>query len=387
VTLAALANIASLSVDFVTGFLTVEPVGAQPLAIRGPVGGDFGAVSSAKFNVRASRAEIVVAGATVTIDIGDATSPVPDRVVYLDQNHWVGFARWRAQSPHRNPSFDPFFALLAEATRNGDAVVPLSAAHLTETSRRGGSSRVDLASSMLVLSRGWQLRDASALRRAELRGFFGGSPLVRGDVIGLEPYIALDGIKRPKPLVGFSPELDDLILRLSWATAQAAILVDKDPQPAGTDIAQRWAESFAALAQHIRGNSRAKAHLRPLTRTRFITDLGNDLPAAAAEAGLTPEDFGTWMNDEAERSIAGAPGLARIRELFHLRLASADEKWEANDLYDVTYLSYAAAYCDLVVGEKKTINHLRRIRPQVPAGAVLHHRPDEALPDLKALLS
>jgi hypothetical protein len=171
------------------------------------------------------------------------------------------------------------------------------------------------------------------------------------------------------------PELAGLVQRQVWASVLVSLLVDPEPEGGlGRESATRWAQSFAPLAEHMRSNSKAKAWSRDLTRVRFFSDLGNDLPAAANESGISPEQFGDWLNQDAETSISAAPGLGRLREVLHLRLSNADDKWESNDLNDWLHLSYAAGYCDLVLGEKKTINYLRRSASRVPPGAILHRR-------------
>ena len=71
--------------------------------------------------------------------------------------------------------------------------------------------------------------------------------------------------------------------------------------------------------------------------------------------------------------------LARFRELLHLRVANADDKWEANDLNDILYLCGAAGYADVVVGERKTCNYLLRMTDQVPSGAEVFWKPEQAV--------
>jgi len=126
---------------------------------------------------------------------------------------------------------------------------------------------------------------------------------------------------------------------------------------------------------------------RDLTRTRFITDLGNDLPAAVSASGLSPGEFGTWLEKDAESALSASPGLGRLREVLHLRISNADEKWEANDLNDWLHLSYGAAYCDLVLGERKMVNYLRRVEGMVPSGSTLHFRARDAEEHLQHLLA
>lgn len=191
----------------------------------------------------------------------------------------------------------------------------------------------------------------------------------------LDPSIARD----------LGPELSGLVQRQVWVCTLVSLLIDDQPEPdSGRDAATRWAKSFEPLANSRR--SKAKALSRDLTQTRFISDLGSDLPAAASESGISPEQFGDWLQNSAESAISATPGLGRMREVLHLRLSNADDKWERNDLNDWLHLCYAAGYCDLVLGEKKTINYLTRAAPKVPPGAVLHRRALDAITDLTTLL-
>ncbi|GAA2720705.1 hypothetical protein CAE01nite_03220 [Cellulomonas aerilata] len=74
---------------------------------------------------------------------------------------------------------------------------------------------------------------------------------------------------------------------------------------------------------------------------------------AALDGGLTPEQFGLWLEQESEDAFYRLSALGRIREVLHLRPVNADDKWERNDLNDVLHLYSAADYADVVVGENK----------------------------------
>lgn len=382
-----LHQFASLEVDFVTGALTVRKTTGESYAVTTAPVEERGAITAARFFVHDSRIDVSAAGHELSIDVGWLDAARPPISVYLDQNQWVNFAKWHKDPGLLEDGAREFFSELAAAVDSGSAVTPLSAAHLNETARRGGRSRVDLAAAALRYSRGWQFREMAALQRGELRALFGGAALAPSDAVTLDPHAALDEVRAPMPMGWLSDELNDLIKRLSWATALVAVLIDDQPSPSGIALAARWAASFEELAQHMRDNPKTKARRRDLTRTRFITNLGTDLPAAALAAGMSPEAFGRWLDTEAEAQISTAPGLARLREVIHLRLSNADDRWEANDLNDMVYLSFAAAYCDVVVGEKKTINYLRRADPLVPPGAALRRRPAEATADLRRLIA
>lgn len=346
-------------------------------------------VTRSTFLPHESRMEILAAGQRLTLKLGTLSERLPGPAVYLDQRDWIDFARWEKEAASVALQKRPFFELLAQASADERIVLPISGAHLVETSRRGGTSRVELASTMLRHSRGWQLRSIAGLRRAELRALFGGKALGKADVVTLAPQAALDMLPGAPLAPDLGPELSDLLERQVWAAVLTDLLLHSEPTPDhGKEVVERWAQSFAPLAAAIPGNAKAKARLRDLTRTRFISDLGDELPAAAHERGVTAEDFASWLAHTAESDIARTPGLGRMREVLHLRLSNANERWEANDLNDWFHLSYAAGYLDLVLGERKTINYLRRAEPRVArGGAALHNRAEEALKDLHELLT
>ncbi|GGD31390.1 hypothetical protein [Nocardioides daphniae] len=382
-----ISHIKLIAIDYDSGHCSIVAVDGRILTEQIPVPSKRGLVSRCTFIPVDSLLEIVAGGETITMNIGTVLETISVPVIYLDQNHWIDFARWRKNPEALEATKRPFFDLLAQAATAERVIIPLSSAHLSESSKRGGPSRLELAATMLQYSRGWQLRSVLGLRRAELRALFGGTPLVKQDAITLAPEAILD--KMPDRTIGqkLGPEVAGLIRRQVWATVLVSLLLDPEArEDAGSELATRWAMSFAPLANHMRTNPKAKAWSRDLTRTRFFSDLGTDLPAAANESGMSPERFGEWLLHDAEAAISTTPGLGRLREVLHLRLSNADDKWEPNDLNDWLHLSYAAGYSDLVLGEKKTINYLRRSAHRVPPGALLHRRASEAIGDLAALL-
>ena len=381
-----ISHIARVSLDYQTGSvsilrtdgaLVVETLKSRP---------ESGPVTGSTFIPSESRMEISIGEETIAMTLGTVDHSVDLPVVYLDQNHWIDFARWRKGSDRLTTSTQRFYEVLAEAALEQRVIVPLSSAHLSETSKRGGVTRLELASTMLTYSAGWQMRSALAVRRAELRVLFGLIvPLDRGDVFTLSPEAILD---MEPSTIGFDlgDEISGLVRRQTWATTLVSLLMDSEPdEDTGGQAALDWAQSFRGLADAMKGNERAKQMARDLTRVRFISDLGDDFLRAAA-AAMPSEDFPEWMK-ESERSISTVPGLSRVRELMHLRITNSDDPWEAHDLNDMMFLSCAAGYADLVVGERKMINLLRRCDGRVPSGATLHRRADRRATILVRLLT
>ncbi len=387
-----LAHVREATIDYDTGLARIVLNDGHVVSDHVSIPVDLGLVSRSTFIPAQSRMEILANGVTLSMTLGTVDERLEVPVVYLDQKDWIDFARWRNDPDQVEPATREFYALLADAAQQERVVVPISSAHLTETSKRAGRSRLDLAATMLQYSRGWQLRSVLGLRRAELRALFGaaGHP-TRHDAVTLLPEVILDmpaaGPDTWRPESDLDAELAGLIRRQTWASVLVSLLLDERAEPdAGAEAKARWAASFTGPAVAARDNPKAKARMRDLTRFRFISDLGTDLPAAAKEAGLDEQDFAHWLQHKAETSISALPGLGRLREILHLRIANSQETWEPNDLNDWLHLSYAAAYCDLVVGEKKFTNYLRRTQDRTTPGASVHRRAADALPDLRTLL-
>lgn len=103
-------------------------------------------------------------------------APSPQRpVVYLDQLHWVELAKQR-WSPEKVPLRNRGAASrLIELARRRKITLPISAGNLTEMTQLNGRRRRHMATIMLELSRGWQMRNPIAVRGAELRSALEGN--------------------------------------------------------------------------------------------------------------------------------------------------------------------------------------------------------------------
>jgi hypothetical protein len=390
-----LSGIATLKLTLATG--DAEIVGSDGRLLRGNVGSQPGptAITEYVFDLRTSTLRLSLEDGTVFItQIGTVRAAVDAPLVYLDQNQWIDLARVLTGSPTISGARKAACQRLIDLARRRDIILPLSAAHLVETAKKGGRQRTDVARSMVELSRGWQMRSPLHVRAHELSHMFSSDTGVLGgaslDLFTLAPEaLWTDRFHAPKRRTepdDLPAELRGLLDRLTWATSLTDVLLDTDPEVsvAGLEIASKWAASFQELAQHMRGNSKAKPYARDLTRTRFITDMQDDVAAAALRGGMTAESFGKWLRDDAESAFSLLPALGRIREVLHLRLVNADDKWHRNDLNDVLYLCSAAGYADVVVGEKKTCSYLRRVEAKVPEGANVFYRLTDALPVIEA---
>lgn len=147
----------------------------------------------------------------------------------------------------------------------------------------------------------------------------------------------------------------------------------------GEAMAERWARSHHELAIYMREHGLAKEHVRLNARARFVGDMAEEIAGAASDVGLDQSDLDDWIADELDASLSQMPYLGRQYEVIHQRLSNADDHWEGNDLTDINYLSCAAGYADVVVGEKKISEYLKRVAPKVAEGALVCRRLSDAV--------
>ena len=331
-------------------------------------------------------AEFRTATNTFKVGLGRANNVARVPTIYLDQNHWIDFARWEKDPALVDAEKGTVFSLLHKSASEGRLLLPASSAHFVETFRRGLSTRSDLVGTILRNSGGWQVRNPMTVRRAELAALFGGPLPTREQVVTLEAKAAFSDAPFRHSMTPYDPNPDELFERLSWTAAHATALFTGEDSGRGRQAATEWADSFRPLADEFRSNLKLKARGRTGTRLRFIVDLGKDFPQAAASGGVSVEDFKRLVEDDSEEAFLSLPGLGRMRQILHLRLANPDDRWEGNDLNDWIHLSNAAGYCDLVLGEKKTVDYLRRVERTVTPGAILHYRAQDAADDIERLL-
>jgi hypothetical protein len=314
-------------------------------------------------------------GETVIFEVGPVETPgVP--VVYLDQNHWVMLARlqWspgKVPAPNRDG-----YAQLTALARERAIVLPLSGAHAVETGRTDRRWRRDLATTMLQLSRGWQMRSASKVRREELVCAVAGSdsPIRPRSVFTLDP----DALFSASDYAEGSSAPGDLHARLTWACTLAEVLID-DEREHDEHVrakAERWAATYAELGTRLGEANASREEKSTAAQMALVSDFTDDLVHAAAVAGRDRQEMEDWLGTS-EGSIGAMPAIGRIQEVTRRRLSNPLHPWRVNDLNDLHFLSTAAGYADFMLAEKATSHDLRCAERRVPSGARICGSPGE----------
>jgi hypothetical protein len=200
-------------------------------------------------------------------------------------------------------------------------ILPISSANLSEMTPADGAFRRNLGLTMLQLSRGWQLRNPVHVRGMELRALFAGEEPVASNVFTLAPGVLFIGETPLAPPPPRDP-IAALGQRISevFAIYQVAVEDEKIPNPEGLEKAEAWARW----------------------------------------SGISETEIKVWLEEKLDDGVSKMPLLGTLHRTVYDRVRNAEAKWEANHFNDIQFLSCAAAYADIVVGEKETSEHLKR---------------------------
>ena len=135
--------------------------------------------------------------------------------------------------------------------------------------------------------------------------------------------------------------------------------VPRDLEPTGYDRAatQRAGETFASEQERLREVRRAHGfHAGDRGRRATSIDVYTEFEKTISEAlDLAGLHWG-YLYDSGEEGMENlirlAPTVFVHRELRRLRHEASEKAWEASDLVDLTALSSAIVYCDVVVTER-----------------------------------
>ena len=232
----------------------VEIASTDGRILRGDVGPHAGstAIIRTAFDVASSTLRMSMAdGLVFSSEIGTVYTSVNRPVVYLDQNHWIDLARLLNGSSGLAGEKATACQLLVDLARDGEVILPLSAAHVVEIAKKGGRQRTDVARTMVELSRGWQMRSPLWIRTFELTRLFATDSPAEGagrisDVFTLTPEaIWSDRLhqRRESGAQDLPAELRGLVDRISWAVALTDVLLETVPEVSvpGLEIAAKWA--------------------------------------------------------------------------------------------------------------------------------------------------
>ncbi|MDQ0811186.1 hypothetical protein QFZ63_002900 [Streptomyces sp. B3I7] len=324
--------------------------GGDPDSLLREVSYDFSSGVIRLESIRGDRFEVDPEGA--------ASKPVRPPVVYLDQCHWSTlsnsvFDRTRV----RNEKDFEAAERLIEWAEAGRVIIPVSSAHALETSALFNERRQNLASIILKISRGWQMRSPIAVRIHEMsealsKAYTDSAPLSGLDVFSLAAG-AMDTKERATLPSDLPPGLSKLTNRVTAFASIYDVLMNPERVPSPVP---GWHEHFNRVSMDPEFQARSPKQKAIDGRALAINDVISEGVATAHRLGISVE--GSLAVELYER-IDSMPSLRVYGDAIGHRLAIR-AKWEPNDLIDMLYLGCAAAYADVVVAERAATNYLQR---------------------------
>lgn len=290
-------------------------------------------------------------------------------IIYLDQNKWIELARVHAGKVDSGPIFD-LYAQLVSAVEERQALFPLSATHVLETSKRNDPiSRGHLAETQAKLSRGYVYRSRAGRLEVEIR-----STLCRLFAIAqpsLPPHWAIaHGFLQafePMDALVASPIEVQRLLRLNTFIDPAAQYVDYmknqddarrrrahvELAAATTDLVLRIESRRARLV----GESvdlRRRAYAVQLfiehqdTFIRILNSLGRSFEELKA------------LGEKAVRALVEDVATLNVEAEIAARIELKTGSIKSNDVFDMQAFYTAIPYSSTVVTEKAGISRAKQ---------------------------
>ncbi len=307
------------------------------------------------------------------------------RVVYLDQNQWSALSRWEYDRGGLPQTEARAAERLVGAVATSEVVLAASGGVFVETGPLFGARRVELASTVLTHSRGWQMRNPLHVRVEELRLALAGQDPIAAEVFSPNADELFASASQHGPATDLPPPLAELSREMVGVLALYETLIESEaiPDQGGEDGSAGWAKGFADLSEQLHADAASQALTRQVTQYRLLFDMADDVARAGASLGLEPDKVVERLS-ASDDLIRQMPFVSRVREVLFARLRNAGQPWEANDLVDIMFLCCAAGYADVLVGERQTIGYLRQAR-NVPPGSRLGRTLREAIEQIDTL--
>ena len=306
--------------------------------------------------------------------------------IYLDHSHWIELSRARLGISKSSESVE-LYALLKKLTAAGRVLVVLSSANYIESMQATGAveQRTHLADVMSEISRFAVIRPREQLLKAEFllalhkhlgrptfperivpfgRGFnfaFDGSDVPQSLPLldRIPSSLVLPGFDREHVAADIREMLEYTVLRGNFfAGSDAGKIFDLDPIRRSED---RQVKREQELQEMLRSDPKLKTKLDDIILAReLVWTVGADIIPLLARAGTSLEAImwrgKSWLSE----FVTDIPSLAVTMAIRDQRLRGGSRSFTGNDARDITHLSVAVPYCDIVVTDKDARNAMKR---------------------------
>lgn len=292
--------------------------------------------------------------------------------IYMDQNKWIDLAR----AYHNRLDGDQFKLVLQkimEAVENKKAIIPLSGYHLAETQKDSSPSRRKrLAKVIATISRGWAMSLNREISIAEIQisgaKIYGYTPPQLPPIFDHGVNFAL-GIdlrsliaKTINDPLATSDEFVHLFKKyMSTSKMTEFILAGLGNEE--SELINAKKEYEKGLTHFVEATEKFRSQLMPDSQSEakhkklYIANLQIVLREMMDEAlgvyNKSLDEIVSMGESKLIEFIEGIPSLDVETQLVVRRNANWNKAVDKNDLADISFLTIAIPYCDIVVTENK----------------------------------
>jgi len=319
--------------------------------------------------------------------------------IYLDQNKWIEIA---AALKAGIASAPEVITMIGAAVDHGYASFPISAGHVFETWKAASAQRRHaLAPTMATISKNYTIAAPSKLLPGELDRAFQrrfGRPLFPLPIVPFGWGLA-HSFGQPLPQLSeetramLREDNPNLTEQEITAWIEMVLLAGPPEDLPVAGIAQpplQFAEAFAteenAQAQRFSQHGADKDLRRRAVAARAMIDIKEPIEGAQARASVSTTELFALGEEGATELMLDLPSRAPGLEMMWWQHDNPQTEWKPNDLNDISYLSVAVAYCDVVV-TGTPIDLTRLIESRHPVRHVTYDLEEVGHPTLEEVLA
>lgn len=293
-------------------------------------------------------------------------TPQKPFAIYLDLNKWIDLSRAYYKRPDGEP-YQEVLQKISQLVETNKIVLPLSATHLIEVKKsRNIERRKRLASVMSLLSKGitispqdrmakWELLKNLSLTFGkpvpEIPSALGyGIPFAFGMTHKIYDNSSGKPVKMSEP---FRQQIDGFLASRKIVEMFLADEIDESQNLKTVQQYEASSADFILRAEKFRSDVKAfdkTAHKRAYAGVLTVA-IYNDLVKALEICGKTLDDFLRLGQENLMAFFEAVPTLDVEIELVVERNEIWNRKIHKNDKMDISFLSVAIPYCDVVVTE------------------------------------
>lgn len=290
--------------------------------------------------------------------------------IYLDQNKWIDLAR----AYHNRPDGSQYKKVLQKivsVVEDKKAVFPLSAFHFAETQKnKNPPRRQRLAKVMARISQGSAIFIHEDVTKTEIQiacaKIFGYTPPLPPNVFGRgmsfalgidlrslsanvsdDPLAKSDGFAQLLETVASTTQMTELFLSGKVIQEHKLMEAKKKYEENLSNVAKETEQFRAQLKPHLQ----TEADHRRLYVVNLQIVLSETIETALKAYGKTLDDLILVEENEFAKFVEDVPTLDVQTELIVRRNANWGKVVDKNDLADISALTIAIPYCDIVVTE------------------------------------